>query len=206
MPAANELPDDLAPLARRNAVNLSEKRWQYDIGDVESALRTALGRPERKAPQPMPWGWLSASASLLILAIGTYFVVQPKTSTPVRDDGQPTAIEGAVETATVPNLSGQGVEAAFKALILAGLRPGEQHDVARNNPHAEAGRVLRQSGAPGALATRGDRIDLWVWGANAALPSVVGHDADKARRARSVIAWPMSFTSRYRSATGPAPG
>ncbi|MDJ0738339.1 MAG: toll/interleukin-1 receptor domain-containing protein [Gammaproteobacteria bacterium] len=41
MPSADELPDPLRPLALRNAVELSETRWDYDIGRLIDTLRRA---------------------------------------------------------------------------------------------------------------------------------------------------------------------
>jgi hypothetical protein len=43
MPSSDELPDSLAPLARRNALNVSDDRWRYDV----SRLVAALERLER---------------------------------------------------------------------------------------------------------------------------------------------------------------
>jgi tetratricopeptide (TPR) repeat protein len=43
MPAASDLPNGLKPLSRRNAMELSDRRWKYDIGVILSQLRTVLG-------------------------------------------------------------------------------------------------------------------------------------------------------------------
>jgi hypothetical protein len=49
MPRAEDLPNDLKPLARRNARELSHARWEYDAGRlVEAAQRSAA------APAPLP--------------------------------------------------------------------------------------------------------------------------------------------------------
>ena len=39
MPPADELPGVLQPLAMRNAVELSESRWDYDIGRLIDTLK-----------------------------------------------------------------------------------------------------------------------------------------------------------------------
>ncbi|MGB5468426.1 MAG: toll/interleukin-1 receptor domain-containing protein, partial [Sedimenticolaceae bacterium] len=41
MPSADDLPDQLQPLALRNAVELSETRWDYDIGRLVDTLKRA---------------------------------------------------------------------------------------------------------------------------------------------------------------------
>ena len=42
MPRADELPDDLARLARRHAVELSDGRWTFDVGKLLDAVDRAL--------------------------------------------------------------------------------------------------------------------------------------------------------------------
>lgn len=42
MPPPNELPEDLAPLVRRNALALSDTRWERDVEDLLKALETLL--------------------------------------------------------------------------------------------------------------------------------------------------------------------
>lgn len=66
MPRAEQLPDDLRPLARRNALELSDGRWRYDVGRLTSTLDTLLdgytgfgtkrpGEPLTPGPQtPIP--------------------------------------------------------------------------------------------------------------------------------------------------------
>ncbi len=38
MPTANDLPGPLQPLARRHAIELSDKRWDYDVGELIASL------------------------------------------------------------------------------------------------------------------------------------------------------------------------
>ena len=54
MPSAPDLPDDLVPLARRNAIELSDKRWDYDISQLVATLRPLLGVAEPAPPSPAP--------------------------------------------------------------------------------------------------------------------------------------------------------
>jgi peptidoglycan hydrolase-like protein with peptidoglycan-binding domain len=51
MPRSSELPEDLAPLARKNALILSDERWDYDVGLLVKALTEAL---EASATQVEP--------------------------------------------------------------------------------------------------------------------------------------------------------
>ena len=46
MPAASDLPPEIAWLARREALELSDKRWQQDVGRLERAMHRTTGRAE----------------------------------------------------------------------------------------------------------------------------------------------------------------
>ncbi len=52
MPGADELPEELKPLARRNAIELTDKRWEFDVSTLIDTLRKALGI--NPAPPPNP--------------------------------------------------------------------------------------------------------------------------------------------------------
>jgi hypothetical protein len=61
MPKREALPEPLQPLTRRNALDLSDARWAYDVGRLNSTLDVLLGETpaEREAgadpyPTPMP--------------------------------------------------------------------------------------------------------------------------------------------------------
>jgi hypothetical protein len=66
IPAAEELPEDLQALQRRNAIELSDTRWEYDVKRLGDALAKQL------APVPPPWPWrmiLAVSLPLVALSI-----------------------------------------------------------------------------------------------------------------------------------------
>jgi hypothetical protein len=51
MPSAEELPPSLADLARRNALELSDARWSYDVGRLMTTVERVLGgRPRPAVP------------------------------------------------------------------------------------------------------------------------------------------------------------
>jgi hypothetical protein len=60
MPAPDELPSELKPLARRQAVELSDERWDYDLAQLAKAAGGATRKPSRRK-------LLLAGAALLIL-------------------------------------------------------------------------------------------------------------------------------------------
>lgn len=53
MPRAQDLPDDLKPLARRHALELSETRWEFDVGRLIDTLEERVERrPDDDAVRP----------------------------------------------------------------------------------------------------------------------------------------------------------
>jgi hypothetical protein len=59
MPEAEQLPASLAPLARRHAIELSDERWDYDVGRLIEVLDRTLGNgaaPKRKPAPRKPIG------------------------------------------------------------------------------------------------------------------------------------------------------
>jgi TIR domain len=50
MPSAEELPPALADLARRNALELSDVRWKYDVDRLASTAERVLARPPTAQP------------------------------------------------------------------------------------------------------------------------------------------------------------
>lgn len=49
MPGAADLPEPLAPLSRRNAIELSDTRWQYDVDRLATTLRRVLATADEAA-------------------------------------------------------------------------------------------------------------------------------------------------------------
>ena len=82
MPATRDLPEDLRPLAERNAIELSDSRWEHDIARLSNALTQAPGVNRLPTATPAPAGskkslWLGAGAvALAVVAFALW-----KTST-----------------------------------------------------------------------------------------------------------------------------
>jgi hypothetical protein len=66
MPSADELPDSLQRLARLQAVELSESRWDYDVSRLAAVLRDAgvAAPPSRSLPR-----WLVPLLTALLAAV-----------------------------------------------------------------------------------------------------------------------------------------
>lgn len=52
MPAASDLPDDIAALSRRHALELSDSRWNYDIKRLLTTLATSLEKAKDRKEEP----------------------------------------------------------------------------------------------------------------------------------------------------------
>jgi streptogramin lyase len=86
MPAIEQLPDDLKALARRNALELSDARWRYDVDrliEVVERTATAASGPVRSATAgARPGGWrptprqrrgaLAAGAGVLVAGAAAF--------------------------------------------------------------------------------------------------------------------------------------
>ena len=74
MPAPAELPDDLQALARRNALELSDNRWNYDVSRLAATVCEALG-VEHATPETRNRLWRrSALAAATLVAVGLGFL------------------------------------------------------------------------------------------------------------------------------------
>ncbi len=54
MPATDDLPEDLKALSRRNAVELTDKRWDYDVSKLVETLDKVLSQDNGPGPEPEP--------------------------------------------------------------------------------------------------------------------------------------------------------
>jgi TIR domain-containing protein len=62
MPTTEEIPPSLADLARRNALELSDGRWSYDVGRLTSTVDRVLGTTAATSPTSAPAPPLSTTA------------------------------------------------------------------------------------------------------------------------------------------------
>jgi TIR domain len=69
MPKPQELPEDIRDLSRRNAIQLSDERWNYDV----ERLQQAVGQPQQplrgRLPRVPMWAVLTAAALAGIVAV-----------------------------------------------------------------------------------------------------------------------------------------
>lgn len=67
VPDADALPADLKALVRRNAIELSETRWNYDVQTLVTTLRKVLGEEEKTPSAWIPWAAAAAAVTLAVI-------------------------------------------------------------------------------------------------------------------------------------------
>jgi hypothetical protein len=151
MPDSNQLPEDLQPLCRRNAIELTDKRWEYDVTQLRDTLKKSLGfepspRPEPPIPPPMPGAipwyrrltgrqWAYVVGGVVVLAViveqGSYVEPDYMPTPYVAPDNQVDAAVGnkaepsaQTNTAVATTLTGywQDVEGGQYQVVQQGLQ------------------------------------------------------------------------------------
>jgi hypothetical protein len=72
MPTEDELPPDLAPLSRRQAVELTDVRWEYDVDGLTRRLRELVGE---KPPGPWWKAWPVRAGLVVAATLGIALLV-----------------------------------------------------------------------------------------------------------------------------------
>ncbi|HEU4702004.1 MAG TPA: hypothetical protein VFS37_05930, partial [Conexibacter sp.] len=131
MPAPEELPPELRPLARRNAIELSHLRWRYDCQRLMAALDELLGERPRRGPAAAPSGaralvplWVEG----VVLAVVAGMLARQLAGVIAPGD------EPSETTAVLVLVARRAVVWAAVAAVLAlwiGLRRGDQGRLAR---------------------------------------------------------------------------
>jgi hypothetical protein len=138
MPGVEDLPESLAPLAHRNAIELTDERWHYDVGRLLTSLkRLEREKSERaKRAEPPP----------------SFPVEGPKEGPPEKRWRERIG-KRAVVAAIVVAL------AAVAALVIGVLRNGDEPSNGTPPPSPpERGALVWQRAATGALGGEGDQL------------------------------------------------
>ena len=80
MPATEALPEDVRPLARKQAVHLRDDAWDHDVDRLASAIAGARGTAARRATPSItpasPRRWIVAGGAIAIVAALALFVLR----------------------------------------------------------------------------------------------------------------------------------
>lgn len=151
MPAATELPADLAPLARRNAVELTESRWEFDVGRLIDSMAPGFRSPARG--REAVWKWIPVVVAAVLVAIAAALAVRmwpndDSESSSAQPPATVTAAEWTVlveDHACAPILDLVEADAYQRSTLAARLR-------ALAAEHEAAIAFLDQTGYPSAAA------------------------------------------------------
>ena len=112
VPTIDQLPDDLDALAQRQAHELTDKRWSYDVEQLVKTLPAARQRPPTQleaAPTASNTGqfkWAVICALVVALAISAWVALKPEApSTPPRDNVEHAASQKNPATTPAQNPS-----------------------------------------------------------------------------------------------------
>jgi beta-lactam-binding protein with PASTA domain len=157
-PSSGSLPEDLRKLSRLQAHEISDNRWDFDVGTLIETLEKVLKKevPEdqekkeekkeekvKPVPPPQPSKfprWVIAATAAIAIAIGVY-ALWPR--------GKPTI--------QMPNVVGAPFEEAKAILIEKGLVISKEE---RQTHEKAPGIVIGQRPKPGTEVERGQRVDL----------------------------------------------
>jgi hypothetical protein len=83
MPDEEDLPDELKPLARRNAMVVSDHRWDYDVKQLYNRLKRVVPLGEPMPDKMISWQKIGlALISFVALALGIWGITRLPFSTP----------------------------------------------------------------------------------------------------------------------------
>ncbi|MDX6698774.1 MAG: hypothetical protein QOE65_2171 [Solirubrobacteraceae bacterium] len=100
MPSPADLPPDISGLAKINAFELSNKRWDYDLGqlcDIAERYEGGVRRVARNVPR---WAWAAAAAVVLAAVVAAIVLLATGGST--HTSPGPPARRAILVPATVP--------------------------------------------------------------------------------------------------------
>lgn len=173
MPKTDELPGELASLARRQAVEVSDTRWDSDVDQLIKSLESALHPETQPKAAQQPAHLISEKRAqrkivptLAVLAAGILLAVIGGLFWPVK--------------VTVPAVSETPLELAKGMITQQGLRTGEIRE--QETERATPGVVLSQEPSAGSRVEKNTTVNLIVAiAAKITVPNVVGKSADQAK-------------------------
>lgn len=159
MPGFDDLPEALAGLARRNAIEISNSRWDYDVERLLTAITDLGVEPQRRgfgagAGRGGPGSVVAAAVAVLLLAGGAWWWSRSggEAAPPAARSGPPVAEKAPIEVR--PSLAVAGLvakedseeaewlETALAEMIETGLGLGDQVRTVGGTEVAEARRSL----------------------------------------------------------------
>ena len=169
-PSSENLPEDLRMLSRRQAIEVSDNRWDFDVGELIKTIEKSL---KTKYPLRFWWSkiprWAIAVFIVTLFSVGVTIFLTPEPP-----------IEPVIE---MPNVVGERFDKAKAVLTDKGLSVSTSEKQTGEKP---PGTVVGQKPEPGTKMKKGDQADLVLALAVRPvikMPDVIGRHIDDAKAA-----------------------
>jgi len=167
-PSSENLPEDLKMLSRRQAIEVSDNRWDFDVGELIKTIEKSL-----KTKYPLRFWWSKIPRWAIVVFIVILFSAGVTIFLPPEPP-----IEPVIE---MPNVVGERFEKAKVVLADKGLSVSTSEKQTGEKP---PGTVVGQKPEPGTKMKKGDRVDLILAVRTVIkMPNVIGKQIEEAKEA-----------------------
>jgi hypothetical protein len=158
MPAADELPDDIKPFSRRQAHELSDRRWDYDADQLFAALEKVPGIQRRRTqaaapPQPQPRTGMGVGTKVALGVLGAVVVVGTLALLGSEED------PGADVALMQPPPTMASTQSAPAPADPPVTRPARPPAAPAPAPNTASARPVQQAAAAGSAQGQADELD-----------------------------------------------
>lgn len=163
VPSESELPEDLKPLAHRQALELGDASWDAGYEQLLSVIEEELGVPRRRKRRRLMWATVGIAAvviAVILVALST--VQRARSSGSSRMEGAPKGQELAGKRTALP-VSGDGDTAAGAAQKNAAQKYVQQEVRALDNATSVMSGIADQIAGVGAKAALADAFLVATW-------------------------------------------
>jgi hypothetical protein len=143
-PSSENLPEDLRMLSRRQAIEVSDNRWDFDAGELIKTIEKSL-----RGKYPLRFWWSKIPRWAIVVSVLTLFVI----GVSIFEPSGP-RIEPGIE---MPNVVGERFEKAKAILEGKGLSVSTSEKQTAEKP---PGTVVDQKPEPSAKLKKGDGVEL----------------------------------------------
>lgn len=158
MPDEGALPEDLKPLARRNAIEINDTHWDSDLAQLAQALERIVD-PDKDRDRPQPDDNQTRSRKRLIRLIGSIAAVAAVLVVLLTGIGPLRSLFFSETEITMPDVAGMPEQEAVNRINSLGL---QTTTVPRISPGDRTGTVIGQTPPAGARIAKGKEVRLLV--------------------------------------------
>lgn len=163
MPSESELPEDLKPLAHRQALEMGDASWDAGYEQLLGVIEEELGLPRHSKRRRLMWAAVGiAAVGIAVILVAPSAVQRARTSGPSRVEGAPSGQQLAGNPTPVP-VSGADDSARGAAQKSAAQKYVQQEVRALDNATNVMSGIADQIGGAGAKAAPADAFLAATW-------------------------------------------